>query len=176
MVLFIILSDDDPSFEYISSTMTSELQTSSNMMGHWKSKGNVVIVHTGEKLLPYPNPEGLKYSCLLETHKDVNYSHISMTFNNVVKGACYSVSFYDTVLSGSKAPHEFKVILSADVVYETIPTTADKWGKVVTDTYCVQSNHLHLQIQVSSIDKSYRAIAINDVHLILKGIYKLSEL
>jgi hypothetical protein len=180
---FLLFSAGDASFDGISTTKSEEKEIPGMKMGDWRSFGKTLIVYEGKAQIPSSNPDedNLKYSLLLETHKDVSYSHIFMTFKNVVKGGCYSVSFYDKTLSGKKAPHEFAVLLGenfedSEIVYEKKPTSAEKWVKVISNEFCVQSTNLHLRMRVISKDTDYRAIAIDDVQLNLRGIYELSKL
>jgi hypothetical protein len=166
----------DSSFEHITTSNDYIYYPSGSIIGDWTTSGTgVYIVYTGV-LNVDPNPNGLLYSCMLQTSASSTTVYIEKTFTNVVVGNSYSVSFWNVLrpffFTEMNPPMSFSVILGGITVYSTIPSTLT-WLELSTSATIASSTSITLRFQISSTDNLNRYIAIDAVTLVNHGSCKL---
>jgi hypothetical protein len=94
-------------------------------------------------------PANLDYFCLIYAHSRV--SSLERTFDNLVVGKAYRLSFYYAPSPGFQAT-SFEVSMGDLLVYSTVPSTSG-WEKVSTKSITANSNSLAVKIAVTGNNK-----------------------
>mmetsp|Transcript_25047 Transcript_25047/g.24008 ORF Transcript_25047/g.24008 Transcript_25047/m.24008 type:complete len:424 (+) Transcript_25047:1-1272(+) len=134
-------------------------------MGPWNVHGDVLLVHSSSLFFgSTPYPYGLIYGCLLKIiHPPTTY--IERTFNNVVPGTSFYVSFWITLRWGNSAftpPSTFKVYLNSEMVYSG-PPTSYVWELMNTTTFITNGTYLTLRFEITKTDSDDRGLGINGI-------------
>jgi hypothetical protein len=149
--------------------------TTVGVMGPWNVHGQVYLVHSGGQIdigSSSPYPYGLIYGCLFQTgdrdyfnnYDDVLTTYIERTFNNVVPGTSFHVSFWITLRSdfSNTPPSTFKVYLNSEMVYSG-PPTSHVWELMNTTTFITNVPYLTLRFEITSMDTGNRNMGINGI-------------
>jgi hypothetical protein len=130
------------------------------IMGPWNVHGQVYLVISGSSTINIgsssPYPYGLIYGCFMQTGGFHDFftnptpsTYIERTFNNVVSGTSFYVSFWITLRSGPSAPPQtFKVYLNSEMVYSG-PPTSHVWELMNTTTYITNGTNLTLRFEIT---------------------------
>jgi hypothetical protein len=95
-------------------------------------------------------PPNLGYSCYLYARKETK-SFIERTFDNLVIGQSYRLSFYYAPTTSLEAT-SFEVSLGDQLVYSTLPTSKD-FEQVFTQSITAATTSLTVRIAVKGNDK-----------------------
>jgi hypothetical protein len=101
-------------------------------------------------------PASLNYFCLIYAHSRV--SSLERTFDNLVVGKAYRLSFYYAPSPGFQAA-SFEVSLGNQLVYSTVPSTSG-WEQVSTNSITATSNSLTVKIAVKGNNKFMSIVGV----------------
>jgi hypothetical protein len=147
------------------------------VMGPWNVHGYVTLVHSGSYYINIgsssPYPYGFIYGCLLQTggpgalsgpfpYDIPTPAYIERTFNNVVPGTSFYVSFWITLRSVSTPPSTFKVYLNSELVYSG-PPTSYVWELMNTATFTTNVPYLTLRFEITKTDSEDKSMGINGI-------------
>jgi hypothetical protein len=145
------------------------------VFGPWNFHGAVFLIPSSGSEVELgrssPYPYGLIYGCLLETHDRATETYIERTFNNVVPGTSFYVSFWITLrydsgaysyVESQKPSSTFKVYLNSEMVYSG-PPTSYVWELMNTTTFITNGTNLTLRFEVTSMDTETRNMGINGI-------------
>jgi hypothetical protein len=165
------------SFDGITTDKEYKLFSAGVVMGTsgWKTSGRVHIIAVGKIGMPPSNKNGLLYSCMFQTYFGAlpyaTESSIERTFTNLVVGAIYRFSFWQTKRNGFLQPMLYDVYADGIQVFNTVPN-ANYWVQVILP-FAATSTSANIKFQISSTDELDRDIGIHGVLLekISSGIY-----
>jgi hypothetical protein len=147
-------------------------------MGLWNVYGQVYLVYSGHGSVDFGSaasyPYGLKYGCLLQTgggeglNKLPDVTYIERTFQNIVSGAPYYVSFWIRLRSlGGGAflpPSKFTVYLNSDIVYSGHSRCLSTvWQQAYTNNFTTNVTHFKLRFEITKSDQQNRNMGINGI-------------
>ncbi len=102
-------------------------------------------------------PASLDYFCLIYAHSAV--SSLERTFDNLVVGKAYRLSFLYAPSPGFKAA-SFEVSLGNQLVYSTVPSTTSGWEKISTKSITADSKSLTVKIAVTGNNKFMSLVGV----------------
>ena len=127
----------------------------------WTLSGYAYIAKLSQFTYYFSNsklaPASLNYFCMIYALAS-RVSSLERTFDNLVVGKAYRLSFYYAPSPGFQAA-SFEVSLGNQLVYSTVPSTLG-WEKVSTKSIAANSNSLTVKIAVTGNNKLMSLVGV----------------